>query len=152
MFQVHLIRICILLLLKHAISKSSLNTDDLFLSSILSLFVLYIWRLCSWKWKLLSHVQLFATPCELYSPWNSLGLEYWRGKHSLLQGIFATQGLNPGLPHCRQIVYQLSHEGSPWILEWVAYPFSSWSSWPKNQTRVSTFLYHIFGGSVLRCL
>ena len=41
----------------------------------------------------------------------------------LLQGIFPTQGLNPGLPHCRQILYQLSHKGSPKILEWVAYPF-----------------------------
>ena len=47
---------------------------------------------------------------------------------SLLQGIFSTQGLNPGLPHCRQILYQLSHKGSPRILEWVAYPFSSRSS------------------------
>ena len=44
------------------------------------------------------------------------------GSHSLLQGIFPTQGLNPGLPHCRQILYQLSHKGSPRILEWVAFP------------------------------
>ena len=43
---------------------------------------------------------------------------------SLLQGIFPTQGLNPGLPHCRWILYQLSHKGNPRILEWVAYPFS----------------------------
>ena len=35
------------------------------------------------------------------------------GRLFLLQGIFATQGLNPGLPHCRQILYQLSHKGSP---------------------------------------
>ena len=41
---------------------------------------------------------------------------------SFLQGIFPTQGSNPGLPHCRQILYQLSHSGSPKILEWVAYP------------------------------
>ena len=59
------------------------------------------------------------------------------GSLSLLQGIFPTQGLNPGLPHCRQILYQLSHEGSPRILEWVAYPFSSWSSRPRDRTRVS---------------
>ena len=39
---------------------------------------------------------------------------------SLLQGIFPTQVSNPGLPHCRQILYQLSHKGSPRILEWVA--------------------------------
>ena len=44
---------------------------------------------------------------------------------SLLQGIFPTQGSNPGLPHCRQILHQLSHKVSPGILEWVAYPFYS---------------------------
>ena len=46
------------------------------------------------------------------------------GSLSLLQGIFPTQGLNPGLPHCRRILYHLSHQGSPRILEWVAYLFS----------------------------
>ena len=35
------------------------------------------------------------------------------GCHSLLQGIFPTQGLNPGLRHCRQILYHLSHQGNP---------------------------------------
>ena len=64
------------------------------------------------------------------------------GSCSLLQGIFPTQGSNPGLPHCRRILYQLSHKGSPRILEWVAYPFSSKSSWPRNQTRV----FYIAGG------
>ena len=39
-------------------------------------------------------------------------LEYWSGFCSLLQGIFLTQGSNPGLPHCRQILYQLSYQGS----------------------------------------
>ena len=38
--------------------------------------------------------------------------EYWSGFHSLLQGIFMTQGFNPGLLHCRQILYQpLSYQG-----------------------------------------
>ena len=59
------------------------------------------------------------------------------GSLSLLQGIFPTQGLNPGLLHARWILYQLSHKGSPWILEWVAYPFSSRSSWPRSQTGIS---------------
>ena len=40
---------------------------------------------------------------------------YWSGCHSLLQGIFPTQGLNPGLLHCRQILYCLSHQGSPLV-------------------------------------
>ena len=52
------------------------------------------------------------------------------GYHALLQEIFPTQGSNPGLPHCRQILYQLSHKGSPRILEWVAYCLSSRSSDP----------------------
>ena len=56
---------------------------------------------------------------------------------SLLQGIFPTQGLNPGLPHCRQILYQLSHKGSPRIVEWVVYPFSRGSFRPRNRTRIS---------------
>ena len=59
------------------------------------------------------------------------------GSLSLLQGIFPTQGSNPGLPHWGWILYQLSHKGSPRILEWVAYPFSRGSSWPRNRTRVS---------------
>ena len=76
-------------------------------------------------------------PHGLYSLWNSLGQNTGVGNLSLLQGIFPTQGSNPGLLHCRQILYQLSHKGSPRILEWVAYPFCRGSSPPRNQTRVS---------------
>ena len=75
-------------------------------------------------------------PHRLYSPCNSPGQNTGMGSCSLLQGIFPTQGLNPGLPHCRWILYQLSHQGSPRILEWLAYPFSSGSSPPRNWTRV----------------
>ena len=49
-------------------------------------------------------------------------LQVRMGSLSFLQGIFPTQGLNPGLLHIRQILYHLSHQGSPRILEWVAYP------------------------------
>ena len=56
---------------------------------------------------------------------------------SLLQGIFPTQGSNSGLPYCRWILYQPSHKGSPRIVEWVPYPFSSESSRPRNRTRIS---------------
>ena len=49
----------------------------------------------------------------LYSPWNSSGQNTGVGRCSLLQGIFPTQGLNPGLPHCRRILNQLSHHGRP---------------------------------------
>ena len=48
-------------------------------------------------------------PHKLHSPWNSLGQNTGVGSLSLLQGIFLTQGSNPGLPHCRRILYQLSH-------------------------------------------
>ena len=83
-------------------------------------------------------------PHGLYNPWNSPGQNTGVGSLSLLQGIFPTQGLSPGLLHCRQILYQLSHKGSPRILEWVAYPFSSGSSRLRNQTGVSC----IAGGSL----
>ena len=69
--------------------------------------------------------------------------EYWSGSSSLLQGIFPTQGSNPGLRHCRQILYHLSHQKSPRILEWVAYSFSRGSSQPRNQTRVSCSCLHL---------
>ena len=59
------------------------------------------------------------------------------GCHALLQGIFLTQGSNPGLSHCGQILYHLSHQGSPRILGWVACSFFRGSSQPRNQTRVA---------------
>ena len=52
-------------------------------------------------------------PHGLYSPWNSLGQNTGVGSLSLLQGIFPAQRLNPGLLHCRWILYHMSHQGSP---------------------------------------
>ena len=74
------------------------------------------------------------------SPGKNTGV----GCHVLLQGIFPTQASNPGFPYCRWILYHLSHQGSLWILEWVAYPFSSGSSWPRNWTRVSCIAGRFF--------
>ena len=79
-----------------------------------------------------------------YSLWNSPGQNTGVGSLSLLQGIFPTQGLNSGLLHCRWILYQLSHQGSPRIMEWVAYPFFSRSSPPRNRTRVSCIAGRFF--------
>ena len=79
----------------------------------------------------------YLRPHVLYTPWNSPGQNTGVGSLSLLQGIFPTQGSNPGLPHYRWILYQLSHKGSPRILEWVAYPFCSRSSQPRNRTWIS---------------
>ena len=57
--------------------------------------------------------------------------------HALLQGIFPTQGSNPSLPHCKQILYRLSHYRSLRILKCIAYPFSRGTSQPRYWTRVS---------------
>ena len=89
-------------------------------------------------------------PHGLYSPWNSLGQNTGVGSLFLLQGIFPTQGWNAGLPHCRQILYHLSHKGSPRLLEWVAYPFARGSSWPRNQTGVSCIAGRFFTNWAIR--
>ena len=70
--------------------------------------------------------------------------EYWSGLHALPQGIFPTQGSNPVLLHCGQILYLLSHQGSPRILDCVAYPSSRGTSWPRNWTRVSCIAGRFF--------
>ena len=74
-----------------------------------------------WKCQSLSRVQLCnPKDCSLpgssahgiLCPWNSPGKNTGVGSHSLLQGIFPAQGSNPGLLHCRQILYHMSHQGS----------------------------------------
>ena len=70
------------------------------------------------KIKSLSRVRLFATPwtvacTRLLCPWDFLGKSTGVGCHFLLQGIFPTEESKPGLPHCRQTLYCLSHQGSP---------------------------------------
>ena len=82
--------------------------------------------------------QSCPTLCDpMDSPWNSPGQNTRVGNCFLLQGVFPTQGSNSGLPHCRLILYQLSHNVSPRILERVADPFSSRFSQTRNQTGVS---------------
>ena len=56
------------------------------------------WKLLSWR---------------LLCPWDFPGKSTGVGCHFLLQGIFLTQGSNPGLLHCRQMLYPLSHQGNP---------------------------------------
>ena len=55
-------------------------------------------------------------PHGLYSSWNSPGQNTGVGSLSLLQGIFPTQGSNPSLPHCKQILYHLSHQGRLYMM------------------------------------
>ena len=107
-------------------------------------------RRSKWRCCCCSAAQLCPTlwdPHRLYSPWNSSGQNTGMDSHFLLQGIFPTQGSNPGLPHCRRILYQLSYQGSLRILRWVAYPFSREPSRPRIQPGVSCtggwFLYQL---------
>ena len=94
------------------------------------LLLLLPWVHCLWNLSWVSQseneshsvVSDFLWCHGLYSPWNSPGQNTGMGSLSLLQGIFPTQGSNPGLPHCRWILDQLSHKGSPrltpFFLEW----------------------------------
>ena len=67
-----------------------------------------------WKCQSLRSVRLFVIPwtvgCQV-PPWHSPGENTGMGSHSIHQRVFLTQGSNPGLLHCRQILYHLSHQG-----------------------------------------
>ena len=82
--------------------------------------------------------QLWPTLCDPVdcSPSGSSAHGGSPGQNTL-PGDLPNPGIKPRSPICRPILSHLSHQGSPGILEWVAYPFSSGSSWPKNWTRVS---------------
>ena len=67
--------------------------------------------------------------------------EYWRGYPFPPPGDLPNPGIKPRSPLLQQILYELSHKGSPRILEWVAYPFFRESSQPRDGTQVS----HIAG-------
>ena len=93
---------------------------------------------------MLSPVRLFATPWTVaHQAPLSMGilqariLEWVAMPSSRGSSQVSIQVSNPGLPHCRQILYRLSHQGSPRMLEWVACPFSTESSQPRNQTRIA---------------
>ena len=78
-------------------------------------------------------------------PWNSPGKNAAVGHHSLFQGIFPTQGWNPGLPHCRQMLYPLSHQGSPYPNAYVM-PFIFTHT---HKQSVSQFNSHIHQATCL---
>ena len=119
----------------------------------------HLWPLspCIWLWvtksltvqrdyrevKLLSHVWLFATPwtgaTRLLRPWNFSGRSTGVGCHLFLQGIFLTQGTNLGLPHCWQMLYHLSHQGSPDYREGTSQNFF-FGSLPKNRYSFNNWL------------
>ena len=75
----------------------------------------YISESEKWKWSR-SVVSDSLRPIRLLCPWDCPGNSTGVDCHFLLQWIFLTHGSNPGLPHCRQTLYRLSHQGSPIIL------------------------------------
>ena len=102
------------------------------------------------EWKSLSHVWALydLTDYRVHGILQAGILEL--GNLSVLQGIFSTQGSNPGLPCCRRVLYWLSHKGRPGVLEWIACPFSRESSWPRNRTRVSCIAGWFFTNWAMR--
>ena len=92
-------------------------------SSAMTGLTSYCYAPCSVAWSR----QTLCDPMHCSPPGSSVhedspGKNTGVGCCALQQGIFPTQGSNSGLPHGRQIFYCLSHQGSPWILEWIAYP------------------------------
>ena len=89
----------------HGVAKSQTSNWTELICAVLSHSVMSnsLWSYGPWYTRLLC-------------PWNSPGKNTRVSCHSLLQGIFLTQGSNPGLPHCRQILYHLSHQGRPHII------------------------------------
>ena len=88
---------------------------------------LYYTNVCEWLVAQLCLILCDPMDCSPAGPsvhGDSPGKNTRVGCHALLQGIFPTQGSNPGLPHCNWIFCHLSHQASPRILEWAAYPFS----------------------------
>ena len=86
---------------------------------VMAIFTQPLWGPESEKWKWSRSVMSDSLrphglyPTRLLSPWNFPGKNTGVGYHFLLQRIFPTHGLNPGLLHCRQTLYHLSHQGSP---------------------------------------
>ena len=89
-----------------------------------------------WPWGL--------QPAMLLCPWGFSRQEYWSGLPCPPPRDLPIKGSNPGLLYYKQILYHLNHQGSPRILEWVAYPFSRGSFWPRNRTRVSCIAGRFF--------
>ena len=75
-------------------------------------------------------------PHGLYSPWNSPGQNTGVGSLSFLQGIFPTQGSNPGFPHYRQILYQLSHKERSALEDYLIFKKSPWrAGYPESNVQ-----------------
>ena len=138
----------------HHFSNRSILTSNLYPLSHCQrkIIKIYIWFVILYKIFLIFNVLKFVLsiqscltlcyPMDCSPPGSSVhgdspGKNTGVGCHALLQGIVPSPGLNPGLPHCRWILYCMSHQWSPVILEWVASPFSRVSSQPGIEPRSS---------------
>ena len=90
-----------------------------------------------------------CSPPGFSVPGDFPGMNTGVGCHAVLQGIVPTPGIEPRSPALQQILYCLSHQRSPRILEWEAYPFSRESSWPKNRTGISCIAGGFFTSEAL---
>ena len=95
----------------------------------------------------LSVVSNSLRPHGLYSPWNSPGQNTGVGSLSLLQGIFPTQGLNPGLPCCRWILYSKATREA-FLDGWTATDTTFWQVWPPTLFLKHATFFHIFVSSL----
>ena len=122
----------------HSISTNKLHPKPVGRTYMFMILKVVSRRPAGAKW---SEVKVMSDSLRPYSPWNSPRQNSGVGSCSHLQRIFPTQGLNPDLqprsPTLQVDSLPAEPRGSPTILEWVAYPFSSGSSQPRNQTRVS---------------
>ena len=105
--------------------------------------------LCVWDVLTRSVVSDSLQLHELYlarflCPWGFSRQKYWSGLACPSPGDLPNPGIELRSVHCHWILYQLSHKRSPKIWEWVAYPFSSRSSWPRNWTKVSCITVRFF--------
>ena len=95
-------------------------------------------------------IRVFSNESALRIRWP----KYWSFSFNIrpsneYSGLIS-QRSKPVLPHCRQVLYQLSYKGRPKLLEWVAYPFSRGSSRQRNQTRVSCLAGGFFTNLAIR--
>ena len=75
-------------------------------------------------------------PATVLCPLGFSRQEHWVGCHALLQGIFATQGSNPGVPHCRWILYRLSHQGSGLVEKYASQSLNLTPDMPGELTDI----------------
>ena len=115
-------------------SRNYTMTQCLKLAKDISIIIISVlkkletWKLCE------SYLVLYNSlwPHGLYSLWNSPGQNTGVGSLSLLQGIFPAQGLNPGLMHCRWILYQVSHQGSMAQIKFTQIKTPKYAEWIKG--------------------